>query len=666
MPTVIDQLVVDLVFRGDASKLRRFESRVDSMRARLDKASLKFGIAGAAVTGALYKVGGTIHNFETEINSLSAATNASAEELAAMRAQALDLGRTTRFSASQVAAAQKVLGQAGLSTNKILETTPGVLRLAAAGSLGMAEAAGIAMGVLRGFRMEVGESSRVADILAKSATSARTEVAEMGIAIAKSAAFARELEIPLENTAAAVAVIQDNAFAAEEAGTGFRNVLMRLLNIAGPAKDAIKDLKVPLEDIEALMKAGRWDLALRRLKDAGMDATVASKIFQARTASMALILSNQMEKVDGLTTSLYDAGGAAEEMATRRMVGLPGALLRFQSQVEGAQLAVGEKGLTGALVKGLDTMGKMAGDFAASESTIASWVAGLLLSGPVLLGLGVAIKGVSFALGGLAVGLKGVLGLIGWMSKAALGTRIQLALLAIQQKAVAAASWLARGAVAAFRGVMLLLRGGLVAARTAMLVFNAAMLANPIGVVIVAVVALGAAVYALVQYWDEVVAAVREAWAWLQRLFGFEAPTVEQQAVQTMEQEIRERRIPAPPPPDLSGEGTVAPTTRTQRILRTLGVEGPGVAAPEGILRGELTVPEIALPALQAAPVPGPVAGAAGGPAAPVQRNYDLRIGELVVHAEGGDSTEIAQNIDASLRDQFQKLVEQADSPIAR
>ena len=47
--------------------------------------------------------------------------------------------------------------------------------------------------------------------------------------------------------------------------------------------------------------------------------------------------------------------------------------------------------------------------------------------------------------------------------------------------------------------------------------FNAALTANPIGVVIVALGLLGAAIYAIVKYWDQVTAAIEKAWNWLKK-----------------------------------------------------------------------------------------------------------------------------------------------------
>jgi len=52
-------------------------------------------------------------------------------------------------------------------------------------------------------------------------------------------------------------------------------------------------------------------------------------------------------------------------------------------------------------------------------------------------------------------------------------------------------------------------------ATAAQWLFNAALSANPIGVVIIALVALGVGIYELVKHWDKVTGAIKKAWDWL-------------------------------------------------------------------------------------------------------------------------------------------------------
>lgn len=69
------------------------------------------------------------------------------------------------------------------------------------------------------------------------------------------------------------------------------------------------------------------------------------------------------------------------------------------------------------------------------------------------------------------------------------------------------------------KGGFLAVRGALLAARVGMLLFNAAVLANPIGLIIAAVVALIGAGYMLWKHWDKVSAFFVKAWDVIKDLF---------------------------------------------------------------------------------------------------------------------------------------------------
>lgn len=66
--------------------------------------------------------------------------------------------------------------------------------------------------------------------------------------------------------------------------------------------------------------------------------------------------------------------------------------------------------------------------------------------------------------------------------------------------------------------VLGVLKGVMIAAQVATWLFNAALYANPIGLIVLAVVGLIAAVASLIIYWDDVVDAMKGAWTWMTTL----------------------------------------------------------------------------------------------------------------------------------------------------
>ena len=191
--TVLDELVVRLGAEIDLSKFRQFETRLNRVQQKMRSVGDAAIRVGGVLTAPLVLAGKTIFDFEVAMNQLQATLGVTDEKMSSLRDQAKELGRTTQFSASQVADAQNQLAQSGFSVNEILASTPDVLNLAAAGQLSMAEAAKLTANQLRAFGLDVSDADRVTDVLAATATKTNTSVRELGPAFPAGGAHCREL-----------------------------------------------------------------------------------------------------------------------------------------------------------------------------------------------------------------------------------------------------------------------------------------------------------------------------------------------------------------------------------------------------------------------------------------------------------------------------------------
>jgi hypothetical protein len=111
-------------------------------------------------------------NFEYSISKVQAITQATTEQIKQLREQAKELGKTTFFTASQVADAQNFLGMAGFQPDQILAATPQMLDLALAGGMDLGMAADIATNISTPFKIAAKDIGLVNDILAKAANTA--------------------------------------------------------------------------------------------------------------------------------------------------------------------------------------------------------------------------------------------------------------------------------------------------------------------------------------------------------------------------------------------------------------------------------------------------------------------------------------------------------------
>jgi len=67
---------------------------------------------------------------------------------------------------------------------------------------------------------------------------------------------------------------------------------------------------------------------------------------------------------------------------------------------------------------------------------------------------------------------------------------------------------------------LLIHKGAVLAGTAAQWLFNGAMLANPIGIVVLALAGLGLAIYGVVKHWKDIVKWIQKAWNWLKKWNG--------------------------------------------------------------------------------------------------------------------------------------------------
>src|SRR5699024_449046 len=158
--------------------------------------------------------------------------------------QARELGQTTQFTASQAADGMKYLAMAGLDANEIMAAMPGMLDLAVAGNLDLGTTADIASDTMAAFGLEASEATRVADVLAKTATSSNTNIEMLGDTMKYVAPVARTAGMSLEETSAMAGLLANVGIKSSQAGTTMKSMLLKLANPSAKASNLLSDLGV--------------------------------------------------------------------------------------------------------------------------------------------------------------------------------------------------------------------------------------------------------------------------------------------------------------------------------------------------------------------------------------------------------------------------------------
>ena len=235
---IFDTKVDESGFKKGLDRLRGIASK------SFDKITKAIKAGAAALSGlavAAIKMGSDFEAGMSRVQALSGATGA---EFEALRKTALELGRTTVFSASQAAEGMQYLAMAGFKTNEIIAAMPGVLNAAAAGQVDLATAADITSNVLSGFGLKAEEAARVADVLTKAFTSSNTTMESLGETMKYAAPVAAAAGFALEEVAAAAGMLGDAGIQGSQAGTTLRAIMLRLINPPKQAAEALDALGI--------------------------------------------------------------------------------------------------------------------------------------------------------------------------------------------------------------------------------------------------------------------------------------------------------------------------------------------------------------------------------------------------------------------------------------
>lgn len=270
------------------------------------------GIAATSI-----KVG---NEFQAQMSRVQAIAGATGGELDKMKAQAIELGAKTAFSAKEAAQGMENLASAGFQVNEIMDAMPGVLDLAAVSGGDVAASSEAMASSLRAFGLEAGQAGHVADVFARAAADTNAETVDMAEAMKYVAPVAHSMGLSLEETAASIGIMADAGIKGSQAGTTLRGALSR---IAKPTKAMVKSmdqLGVSFYDANGKMIPLREQIAQLKTATAGLTQEERNRHLvtlygQNSLSGMLALLDAGPEKLDKMTNALINSDGAAREMA---------------------------------------------------------------------------------------------------------------------------------------------------------------------------------------------------------------------------------------------------------------------------------------------------------------------------------------------------------------
>ena len=561
MATQLDALFVEIFFKGDQRALDNFkrgwkqlDDGIKNTQQTLDRFAKRFAVAGAIGSAAMGLIGKAGLDTEEALLRTRAALGLTEDQMKTLHEEALKVGSQLPLNTKDIVNAQLAYGKLGASFEEILRDTPAIAGAAVATGLDPEQVATYARIIQNVFGGDVQENL---DMLLRTANRSPSTFAALGESIQFSGQAAVDAGMDFRAYLATLGSTAGAGRSVESVSQGMASMFGRLAKATeGVGRGgkivgkAFQGVGINFRDVQAAMDGTSEGFinVLRLINEAGLSTSQLTALLStlagdSYAASISYAVQNP-EKLDELLAEIDSSTGEIVRQQEIILSGASGGLKEMMAQIDTLLNRLAQLGVLTAIET-----------FTRGISRLVSWLTatneeGELVRGGLLrmvtimggllaalLPLGIALKAVSFALNGLVPLLK----IAAWANtKFGISAKfaafwnsnfmVSLRLAAISAKDFAATIWastigalkalgrrLAMASRAVFRfalravvaGISAVITFGaaiwaslippLIAATAAVVGFTLALLANPIVLIVAAIigafVALGFVVY---------------------------------------------------------------------------------------------------------------------------------------------------------------------------
>lgn len=321
------------------ARLKELTSQSGQTKGALEKlSSVKAGAlaAFAAIAGAVRGVARAfqkIVDFEQANVNLSTIIGKNVKDIEALTYSAMELGRTTEYTASQVTLLQTELAKLGFKEGAIMQMQESVLHFATAIGTTLPEAAAMAGATLRMFGLDAKDTADTLGVLVQGANNSALSFSYYQTAMATVGPVAKTFGFSLRDTVALLGTLANAGFDASSAATATRNILLNLADSSGKLAVA---LGKPVSTFPELMSG------LRQLKAQGVDLNTTLELTDKRSVSAFNTFLDGADAALALRDSLEDVNGVLKNTAEERINTVEGSVKLLQSAWEGLILSFKE------------------------------------------------------------------------------------------------------------------------------------------------------------------------------------------------------------------------------------------------------------------------------------------------------------------------------------
>lgn len=373
-----------------------------------------------AAAGKMAMVGGTIGlglglavkqfmDFDEAMSGVRANLSGTPAEMDAVQNAVRQAGAASVFSATEAANAAEELAKAGLKAADITGgALTGSMDLAAAGGVGLARAAEISATAMAQFHLKGQDVAHIADVMAAAALGSTADVETLAQGMAQGGGMAASLGMSLEDTAATLALFDQNALKGSDGGTSLKTMLMSLTPNSEAAATAMEDVGLQAFDANGKF-VGLTSVAEQLkngMKDMGEEQRLAAlkTIFGADAARAANVL--YQEGAAGLQKyiDMVSKSGVAQQVAAAKLNNAKGDLEKLKGAISDVMIGAGENadGMIRPLIQNVEKLvsafGSLPSGVQSSIVQIAAFGSASLLAGAGAIKVVNTIRGMSSAI----------------------------------------------------------------------------------------------------------------------------------------------------------------------------------------------------------------------------------------------------------------------------
>lgn len=346
--------------------ISNFANNMDMAMNQIDNSAEKFGgikragealapvgkLLTATVTAPVVALGAsaikTGMDFDASISKVGALSGATGKDLQKLEDVAREMGKTTQYSATEAADALGYMALAGWDVDESTSALPGVLNLAAASGMDLAQASDLCTDYMSAFGMKANEAGKFADMLAYAQAHSNTTTEQLGEAFKNCAVNCNNFGMDATQTTAVLGKLADQGLKGSEAGTALNAVIRDMTTKMKDGQIQIGKTKVAVTDANGNFRDMKDIVSdVQKATDGMTEAEKLNALQSTFTAdsikAMGILVNGTEGDLESFTNELYNSEGAAKSMAEALNNNLKGDITKLKSAFGELQLQIADR-----------------------------------------------------------------------------------------------------------------------------------------------------------------------------------------------------------------------------------------------------------------------------------------------------------------------------------